>query len=53
MSVRQDELGVDYFDRRNAMVEAVTLDDVNVVAAEYLAPDRFSYIVVGEPEGLE
>ena len=53
MSVRQDDLGVDYFDRRNALIEAVTLEDVNRVAAEYLQPERFSYIVVGQPEGLE
>lgn len=52
MSVRQDELGVDYFDRRNALIEAVTLEDVNRVAATYLAPQRYSFFVVGEPEGL-
>lgn len=53
MNVRQDELGVDYFDRRNAMVEAVTLEQVNALAAEYLDPDRFSFIVVGQPQGLD
>ena len=53
MGVRQDDLGVDYFDRRNALIEAVTLEDVNRVAAEYLQPDRLSFIVVGQPEGLE
>lgn len=52
MSVRQDGLGVDYFDRRNALIEAVTLDDVNRVAAEYLAPERYSFFIVGEPQGL-
>lgn len=52
MSVRQDELGIDYFDRRNALIEAVTLEDVNRAAATYLAPDRFSFFIVGEPEGL-
>ena len=53
MGVRQDDLGVDYFDRRNALIEAVALEDVNRVAAEYLQPDRLSFIVVGQPEGLE
>ncbi|PKP80552.1 MAG: insulinase family protein [Alphaproteobacteria bacterium HGW-Alphaproteobacteria-18] len=52
MSIRQDDLGIDYFDRRNALIEAVTLEDVNRVAATYLAPERFSFFVVGEPEGL-
>ena len=53
MGVRQEELGIDYFDRRNAMVEAVTLEDVNRIAAKYLEPENFSFIVVGEPQGLD
>jgi zinc protease len=53
MGVRQDEMGIDYFDRRNAMVNAVTLEDVNRVAAEYLDPDKYLFIAVGQPQGLE
>ncbi len=53
MSVRQEELGVDYFDRRNALIEAVTLEDVNRVAGAYLAPERYSFFIVGEPQGIE
>lgn len=53
MGVRQDDLGVDYFDRRNALIAAVTLDDVNRVADAYLDPARFNFVVVGEPQGLE
>ena len=53
MSVRLEDLGIDYLDRRNALVEAVTLEDVNRIAAEYLQPDNFTYIVVGQPEGIE
>lgn len=53
MGVRLDELPVDFFDKRNAMVEAVTLEDVNRVAAEYLSPENFTFIVVGQPEGLD
>lgn len=53
MSVRQDNLGVDYFDRRNALIAAVTLDDVNRVADAYLDPARYNFVVVGEPKGLE
>ncbi len=52
MSVRQEDLGIDYFDRRNALIEAVTLEDVNRVSAHYLAPERFTFVLVGEPEGL-
>ena len=53
MGVRLDELPVDFFDQRNAMVEAVTLEDVNRVAAEYLNPDNFTFVIVGQPEGLD
>ncbi len=52
MSIRLDGLPVDYFDTRNAMVEAVTLEDVNRVATDYLAADKFTFVVVGTPEGL-
>ena len=52
MSVRLEDLGIDYFDKRNAMVEAVTMDDVNRIAATYLKPENFTFIVVGEPEGI-
>lgn len=53
MSVREQELGIDYFDRRNAKIEAVTLKDVNRVIAEWLSPEKFTFVLVGEPEGLE
>lgn len=52
MAVRQQDLGVDYFDKRNAMIDAVTLEDANRVAETYLDPSRFTFVVVGEPEGL-
>ena len=53
MGVRQDEMGIDYFDRRNDMVNAVTLDDVNRIAKDYLDPDRYLFVAVGQPQGLE
>ncbi len=53
MSVRQQALGVDYFDRRNGAIEAVSLADVNRVAGEWLKPERFTFVLVGEPEGLD
>lgn len=53
MGLRLDRLPVDFWDKRNAMVQAVTLEDVNRVAREYLNPENFTFIVVGEPEGLD
>lgn len=42
----------DYVINRNAYIEAVTLDDINRVAAELLRPDDLHFVVVGQPEGL-
>lgn len=53
MSVRVQDLPVEYFDTRNASIGSVTLEDVNRVAATYLQPERFTFILVGEPEGVE
>lgn len=52
MGVRLDDLPVDYFDKRNAKIDAVTLEDVNRVAQEYLSPEKFTFVVVGTPEDL-
>ncbi|PYE84683.1 M16 family metallopeptidase [Pseudoroseicyclus aestuarii] len=38
---------------RNSYIEAVTLEDVNRVAAELLDPEALHTVVVGQPEGLE
>ncbi|MCC5973353.1 MAG: insulinase family protein [Rubellimicrobium sp.] len=43
----------DYVLQRNDYVLAVTLDEINRVAAEWLDPDALHFVVVGEPDGLE
>ncbi|WP_346899872.1 pitrilysin family protein [uncultured Roseibium sp.] len=40
-------LGIDYFDRRNSEIEAVTLDDVNRVAQRLLAGKQPTVVSVG------
>ncbi len=47
-----EELGVDYVDRRNTEVDAVTLDDVKRVAKRLLDNDGLFVTVVGKPVGL-
>jgi len=42
----------DYVINRNDFIEAVTLDDINRVAAELLRPEDLHFVVVGQPEGL-
>ena len=52
VGLQLDHLGIDYLDRRNALIEAVSLDDIRRVAKRLLAPDDLVFVVVGEPEGL-
>ncbi len=53
MGIRQEDLGLDYIATRNDKVEAVTLEDVKRVAALYLDPANFTFVVVGQPEGID
>ncbi|SIO16712.1 M16 family metallopeptidase [Vannielia litorea] len=46
-------LGVDYIDNRNSFIEAVTVEDIQRVAAELIDPEGLHFVVVGAPEGLE
>ncbi|WP_212523034.1 pitrilysin family protein [Actibacterium sp. MT2.3-13A] len=48
-----DGLSPDYVRTRNAMIEAVTLEDIRRVAGELLNPDGLHFVVVGRPAGLE
>ncbi|WP_316014375.1 pitrilysin family protein [Roseobacter sp. HKCCA0434] len=53
VGVQEAELGIDYTQRRNALIEAVTVEDVNRMAERLLQPEALTVVVVGEPEGLE
>lgn len=46
------DLGIDYIDRRNSIIEAVTLEDVERVAQRVLSPESLTFVVVGKPEGV-
>ncbi|GHG82091.1 M16 family metallopeptidase [Pseudodonghicola xiamenensis] len=53
VGMQMDALPIDYIATRNDKINAVTLEDVNRVAARLLKPDQLHFVVVGEPEGLE
>jgi len=47
-----DGRAIDYVNKRNDLIRAVTLADVNRVAARLYDPAKFTFVVVGQPEGL-
>jgi zinc protease len=53
VSMQVNDLGIDYLDKRNGYIEAVTLEDLRRVAARLYDPERLLVVVVGDPQGLE
>lgn len=51
VGMQKEALGMDFLDRRNSLVEAVTLADVNRVAGTLMDPANVTVTVVGKPEG--
>jgi zinc protease len=50
MQVRQDELGVDYISKRNALINGVTMADLKRVAGIYMKANAFTFVEVGQPK---
>lgn len=53
LGLQQQNLGIDYVQKRNSLVEAVTLDQVKAQAKRLLHPDRLIVTVVGKPQGVK
>jgi len=49
VAMQVESLGIDYLDRRNDHIRAVTLEDARAAAAAYLRPDQLTVVVVGDP----
>ncbi|MEM8595684.1 MAG: insulinase family protein, partial [Pseudomonadota bacterium] len=52
VAAQRYDLGLDYIDRRNGLMMAVTTEDIARLAARLLRPDALSIVVVGKPAGL-
>ena len=48
-----NKLGLDYLDKRNGFIEAVTMKGVNRLAKRMLDPKKLSIVVVGSPKGVK
>jgi zinc protease len=53
LGMQLHNLGIDYLDRRNGFIEAITLEDLGRVAKRLLKPEALSVVVVGSPSGLD
>lgn len=52
VSIQLETLGLDYLDRRNNLINAVTEADVDRIASTILSPKQLTFVVVGQPKGL-
>ncbi len=48
MTIQKYDLGLDYFEKRNGYINAVTLDDINSMAKKYLNTNNADFILMGE-----
>lgn len=49
MTYQLDDLGIDYINQRNKILEKVTLEDINRVAKKWLSPEQLTFVIVGNP----
>jgi zinc protease len=52
LAIQQENLGIDYINKRNDLVNAVTLEDAKRVAKRLIQPDALTISIVGRPEGI-
>ena len=51
--IRIEDLGIDYVDKRNEMIDKVSLDDIKRVAKRLIEADRLITTIVGKPVDAE
>jgi zinc protease len=49
LAIQIEDLGIDYVERRNEMIEQVSLDDIKRVAKRLIEADRLITTIVGKP----
>ncbi len=53
VTIQYFDLGIDYLDRRDGIINAVTQEDVKRVARDLFDTDALLFVIVGRPEGIE
>jgi zinc protease len=49
LGIQIEDLGIDYIDKRNGQIEAVSLADIRAIAKRLLKPDNLIVTIVGQP----
>jgi zinc protease len=52
VGIQRYGLGMNYIDRRNSYIDAISIQQVNRVAKRLLQTDNLFWVIVGKPEGL-
>ncbi|CAN5448947.1 pitrilysin family protein [soil metagenome] len=52
LGLQEENLGIDYVNRRNGLIEAVTLDQTKEQAKRLVQPDRMTIVILGKPQGV-
>jgi zinc protease len=52
-AIQRQDLGVDYIDRRTAIIEAIKIEDLKRIAKRLFRAEDLTFVVVGKPVGLE
>jgi zinc protease len=50
--IQTEKLGIDYLDRRKALIDKVTQADVKRVAGRLLDIEHLSFVIIGDPQGI-
>jgi zinc protease len=53
LAIREQDLGIDYVEKRNSLIEAITLEDIKRVARRLIDADSLIVTIVGRPEGFK
>ncbi len=53
VSIQLHGMGIDYLERRNQLINAVSLDDVRRVARQLFKPEDLTFSIVGRPKGVK
>lgn len=52
-AIQRQDLGVDYIERRPAIIEAISAEDLKRVAKRLFRAEDLTFVVVGKPTGLK